>query len=100
MTVSSGRMKQIRKRKEAVGAPKDLFRDMFYVKALDIPLNASRTFLFLQLRTSKEQQTTPTSVYNYQLHPFLWDKIRSLGQGITFFKGKKEKGMNGCAKVY
>lgn len=47
----------------------------------------------------KEQQT---SVYNYQLHPFLWDKIRSLGQGIIFLKGqgKKEKGMNGCAKVY
>lgn len=37
-----------------------------------------------KLESPKEQQT-PTSVYNYQLHPFLWDdEIRSLGQGIIF----------------
>lgn len=40
MTVSSGKMDQIQNRRkrecETVGAAKDLFRDMFYVKALDI----------------------------------------------------------------
>lgn len=41
MTVSSGKMDQIQNRRErereTVGAAKDLFQDMFYVKALDIP---------------------------------------------------------------
>lgn len=39
----------------------------------------------------KEQQTTPKQVYtiiNYIL--FLWDKIRSLGQGIIFLKARAE----------
>lgn len=41
-----------------------------------------------EAESQREQQTTPTSEYNYQLHPFLWDKIRSLGHGIIFLKGK------------
>ncbi|CRL05632.1 CLUMA_CG018571, isoform A [Clunio marinus] len=66
---------------------------MVYVKTSDIPKKAPCDPLE---GFPKEQQTT--SEYNYQLHPFLWDEIRSLGHGIISFLnvGKRKKmNMNG-----
>lgn len=42
---------------------------MFYVKALDTA-GEERT-----LESQKTNKQHPTSVYNYQLHPFLWDEL-------------------------
>jgi hypothetical protein len=70
---------------------------MFYVKALDIPEKRDekrgkvRPAPRMEGKIPKEQQTTPQQVYtiiNYIL--FLWDKIRSLGQGIIFLKARAE----------
>lgn len=43
------------------------------------------------LESQKNNKQHPTSVYNYQLHPFLWDEIRSLGHGIISVVLKRRK---------
>lgn len=44
-----------------------------------------------RLESQKNNKQHPTSVYNYQLHPFLWDEIRSLGHGIISVVLKRRK---------
>lgn len=106
MTVSSGKNGSDPKRKwekeqeteRIVGAPKDLFRDMFYVKALDIPEKAPENLSKSESQKNSKQHQQVYTIINYIL--FYGTKLGLWVRGSLFKGQKRKKSMNGCAKVY